>query len=378
MFKKTLSLPQEKVWTAPGIENYPANLSFMIADLKLTADNQVKILEFGNGMRALLNGYTYSHNGEWLINRFWAHIFDKLLPNIDTPIFYGLQSKLKNDKIIYETFKNEYQLPTLYNRGIIDTLEYLPRYIERNILGKPSSTFQLNNIFSYSGLLILDHYLGLQKENRQQIQQAYPNFLQLNGSEDFDDIIMNKILSNCLFSDELQNYKPAWTILEKQYSLALTATLRQKIDSNYYVIKPIDACRGNGVTIVPRNKLDQPIAKIQQLYGACAYAQPLSTEERCGYQTFARYWSNDRHPYYLIEEHIQSKPLFIDNQPYDGTMRVVFSLEHSHDYMKINFYDAYWKLPQNPLRNHYIDNTNSISYVSGTQGQQLYLLKTKK
>lgn len=369
MLLKTISISTERVWTSPGIENCAANLTFMVADLKLTPENKVKILEFGNGMRALLNGYTYCHNNNWLINQFWGHIFEDIFPDIDVPVFYDLQNKFKHNSRSFAAFQREYQLETLQAKGIIDNYSEIPAYQNKGFFVRKDSNFNKHNLFSYSGLLILDHRLDLDQNMRQKIQEEHPALLQLNSSADFDEIIMNKILTNALFCEEIKEFKPTWLIGDKLNDpRSITAEALENIESPYYVIKPIDACRGNGVNIVQPHALVSALTDIYDLYGSCATTGPLTTDERCGYQSLERFWSNDRHPYFLLEEHVRSKPVLVNTAAYDGTMRVVFSLEHSHDYMKMKFYDAYWKLPKQPLNGITIDNHNSISHVSGPTG----------
>jgi len=344
--------------TFPVLEppDSPAKLTFMIADLKLTNDGQIKILEFGNGMKAVYNGYN-QFSEQRMLDHFWKFLTN----NLNMPVFYVKPLALEDDPRIMQNVAGQYNLHSLQNnyQGILGDLTLLDYYQQIGAWGAKHSHFNPDNIFSYSGVLITDHLVTMDDTSKQEISARYPHLLHLNSTSDFNFIISNKIMSNSLFNEGLQQYRPRWLVRDKYYSPYKAREIINSLESEQIIIKPIDSCRGNGVILCNCDDLDDKLQMISEFY---QYRRNIG-QNKYRYIGADEYWRYDDNPYFLIEQYIPSVKIGIGDDQYDPTMRIVFAMQYYDDFIKIDYFDAYWKLPAEPVNSGEITSTSVVSKI---------------
>ena len=117
-----------------------------------------------------------------------------------------------------------------------------------------------SRINNYAGLIIYKSGLGATEKEAcmvtENFKQHYPNFLWLNDVSQW--FTRDKDLMSCLFlSPEIQDFKPRWKAYKKTYTPDLAQQIINDIGSSMYVIKPINATRGRGITVVLPEELDK-------------------------------------------------------------------------------------------------------------------------
>jgi hypothetical protein len=285
--------------------NYPDELSFCIVDLKFDSE-KIKICEFGRGLGSTFRGYDvlYGHGQMW--SKFW-NVLKQLQK---TPWLVSTQGLRK--EFAPEVFKE------IGGRNV--------RAIEGINPSSPAFVLMAGNAKKKSFSCA-------------EFKQRYPQCLILD--EVTKRFVTNKYETGLLFDDhELDSYKPRYKIFPKEYSSILALEILQKLNSNRIVLKPVNASLGSGIVMVEPSELDHVLRVI------------LKEEDYAKGQNDATnfaYWAKDHEKFFIAEEFVASKKIFIDHKPYDPTMRVAFVLFNNAGIPCINFLDAYWKLPTKSL-----------------------------
>ncbi|MFA6263248.1 MAG: hypothetical protein WCW33_02030 [Candidatus Babeliales bacterium] len=285
--------------------NYPDELSFCIVDLKFDGE-KIKICEFGQGLGSTFRGYDALYGQGQMWSKFW-----NVLKQVQkTPWFLNTRGIRK--EFAPEVFKE------IGGRNV------------RSLEGiKPSS----------SAFVLI---AGNAKKNRfscAEFKQRYPQCLILD--EVTKKFVTNKYETGLLFNDhELEGYKPRYRIFPKEYSFTVALEILHILNSNHIVLKPVNASLGSGIVMVEPQELDHALRII------CRKEDGAKDQ---GDQTSFAYWAQDHEKFFIVEEFVASKKIFVDHKPYDPTMRVAFVLCNNAGTPSINFLDAYWKLPAKSL-----------------------------
>jgi len=362
MNKKNIFCPDiiKKSYSAVfDIPNSPAKLTFMIADLKVTPDGKIKILEFGNGMKAIYNGYNQIA-GNKMLDHFWKY----LTVDLDLPIFYVKPKQMVENPQIMKAVSQQYNLLELENNfnGTLTDLGSLDQSLKDFDCDREKEFFDPNNIFSYSGVLITDHCVDMDEASKNELSQRYPHLLHLNSTQDFNFIIANKISSNGLFAKGLEQYKPSWLIRDKEYNPVKARAIINTLQSDYFVIKPIDSCRGNGVIVCNQDELDDKLHTLSEFH---KYARDIG-KNRFKDLGEANYWRYDTSPYFLIEEYVPSINISSNGNAYDPTMRVAFAMQYYDNLIKTDYFGAYWKLPATAKISEAPNSKSAVSRISAS------------
>lgn len=118
------------------------------------------------------------------------------------------------------------------------------------------------------------------------------------------------------------------------FEAEMGAFLDQLNDDALVVIKPSNACVGDGVILV--NKEDA-LDKARDLF-----------KRRTAENESDTYLINDSHPTFIVQECAKSDPVVArDDRSYEGTMRIVVNTIFDHETGEVtpHFSGAYWKLP---------------------------------
>ncbi|MEI8364905.1 MAG: hypothetical protein WCF65_00670 [Parachlamydiaceae bacterium] len=154
----------------------------------------------------------------------------------------------------------------------------------------------------------------------------------------------DKYTQSLLFTGHpvLENIKPKWGLFPKKYSEQLVAEIKNKIDSDMLVIKPLTAIRGRGVIIINNSDLDTTLQSILNKNIG------LTENPDRGYS----YWANDSSTSFLVEEFIKTTPVpvpTLDNQSYDVTMRLAVALVYHQNSIYLHFLGDYCNLSDTPI-----------------------------
>jgi len=323
--------------------NYPADISFCIADLKYDGQN-IKICELGDGVLSMFQGYDNLHEAgkEREKNRekgqIWTSFWD-FLKQFDIPL---LLIGTKPQRTRYQ----EMSLGHFTKLGgrFIDKITKLEEQILLKKLSQQKNLdkkLDIYNIRSSMACTIMRNgfaptYLVTRSMSK------HPALIFLDNST--KEFVSSKYLTNKIFHDaKLEAFRPICKSYNKIYTEKLAQEITRDIPGNIYVIKPINAAQGNGIIMVERHNLDKIlriILKQDQL--------PTNLSRDTSYT----HWIKDSNTIFLVEEFVLSKTITVDKKLYDPTMRVIFVMYNDNKQAQIKFLGSYWKLPAKSLDEH--------------------------
>ena len=177
-------------------------------------------------------------------------------------------------------------------------------------------------------------------------RKMYHDFIFINDK--IRQHIKNKYKEDMLFSDqEITCFRPRAVLCKKEYDSNLTKSIINEINANWYVIKPLNSSRSNGVIVTAKEDLDGTLKRIlphkinNNSYRTSSY-RPKHT------LTFG-YWKGDKNNTFLIEEYAPSKTITVNNKLYDPTCRIVVLLRCINGEISLTFLDGFWKIPPKSL-----------------------------
>jgi tetratricopeptide (TPR) repeat protein len=290
--------------TAHGLSDVLFNSTrfwFLVVDLIVTRDHQVKILEFGDGIKS----------GSEIKKLQLTEMVRNLL---DLPTF--LSSECGN--------------PDSNNEDLDATI----------------SRWRMAN--TRSNIDSLCKYRGV-----------YGGYIRKPVDDDIlvinDDILVPIILDEKAYMhelfvrSELQQFRPVAKIYPLKYNASLAETISRDIPGDIVVAKTSDGTRGQGVLMIPKEKLDatlrflleQDPSKLKIHFQH--YISLFGIPEDFSIWTS---WNETSAKVFLVEERLHSMPVSYEGEDYNATMRVVFSyLESPHDEPLFIPLTTYWKIP---------------------------------
>lgn len=292
-----------------------------IVDLKFDG-KEIKICEFGELQRSRFLGFDRLYGLGSLWSRFWKICnFFSIRPCYITT---ALASETLSDRKI-SLFKEYggFSAPSL------KTLEYQSLFKQvYNEIDHERLFFKRNNVMT----IISDN--TYQSTFVEHFFKVYPHALLLNHA--FGAFANDKILMNNLFAcDELRAYRPKSMIVRKKYTSLLHSKIIQKLQSDWFVIKPLHAAKGYGVIIVKKRDLQQTLSSIIR--------NPKNLKNLA--DPAYNYWLRADNEDFLVEAFAHSKLIEVEGKKYDATMRVIFTLFCDEGKIGVMFLGAYWKLP---------------------------------
>eukprot|EP00598_Pedospumella_elongata_P015936 CAMPEP_0184998416 /NCGR_PEP_ID=MMETSP1098-20130426/62280_1 /TAXON_ID=89044 /ORGANISM="Spumella elongata, Strain CCAP 955/1" /LENGTH=585 /DNA_ID=CAMNT_0027525209 /DNA_START=19 /DNA_END=1776 /DNA_ORIENTATION=+ len=291
----------------------PYKLHFMIVDLKMSERNEVKVLEFGDGIRS---GSDISD----------VQLSQGIKDIVGLPLL--LSTRIGNPVV------NKYDL-----NGTVEAWR----------LSKPLSCPQSPFCGAFGG---------------GEIVPAPEDVLVLNADSRVVAMLDEKVNMHELFHRaDLLHYRPVSKVYWRQYHINLAADICANIPGESVMLKNSDGCRGEGVIIVLKSKLD-PVLKL-------LLANPENIKEvvrdvgrdvveYLGDSLFT--WPKTQRHVFVVEEIIKSKPVIYDGKAYDPAMRVTFLMyespdRHSPSILPLSYY---WKFPKQCSSNSF-SRSNCIS-----------------
>jgi hypothetical protein len=317
------------------------DVSLLIADIKLTPTGDLKIVEFGHGIHSGLEGYGKVNNQHQLMKSVWQYYCEKRqfqLFYIGDSVGYSRYDKLRRGLDYINQQETSFILSKKDLRPIVKSYEFCDK-----------SGIDRTKMESYLGLVVDVNYSG--NVDYTSLLNRNSNLLMLNGHSGLDSIVSDKFLTNNLFSKKLESFKPKWVLKQKRYTENLAGEILDELKSEKLIIKPLSLCRGKGIIVTTKQQLDDELRNVLigndeiQTYD---FMINKNLEEYNYYQNYNEFY-NDGNPFFLVEEYVESKPIQTEDGQFDGTLRMVFSLENATDYACVHHFDGYWKLPKQAI-----------------------------
>ena len=304
-------------------EKYPADISYLIADLKYSEEHGVKICEVQQGILSCFYGDVYMRGGEGKFSPGVAEVFSSIpLPKWGvgmTKHFAPLRTSLLQSGSWQEAATFE---ELVANREFLEAARTAP--------DDPT------DISSYKAI----------------VYSSAPDTLDVEAfCAEFPGVLFadrptyaywkDKYLMTLLFTrrPELSRIKPEWGLYPKKYTPDLAAQIIQDIPADTYVIKPRSAFIGAGVIIVSKEDLDSTLKYIFSNKAALIKSRDHSYS----------YWAIESHNSFLIEKYYPSDTLMHEGKLYEPTMRVAFVLVRSNNKTDFHFLGGNWILTQKSL-----------------------------
>ncbi|NGX42716.1 MAG: hypothetical protein K940chlam7_01002 [Chlamydiae bacterium] len=344
IFVFTLPVTAEEIsttYTYTLEKSYPtADVSFLIADLKYNERDGVKICEVQHGSLSVLRGYDFLYGGAEIV----AEKFCDFLSQYQSNAWF-----LKNT-ILYGPFNT-----TFVNRGWIPAAGMMT-------LSKDSFFQECSSMSVYDPSSIYDYHGVLYAkpgtlESIEKFRNNNPGILLIDRVT--FPYWIDKYKMSILFTQDqrLARYKPRWGLYAKKYSSGLAQKIINDIKSEIFVIKPRGAFLGNGVIIVAKENLDATLRTILKKKKKQIILSDPSYS----------HWKYDSFDSFLVEEFIESDPVTVphlENQQYDGTLRVIFFLSYQQKEIQSVLMKGYWYLPKKNLSQKGTLNERHKSHIA--------------
>lgn len=319
---KAPDLSQPSIYQHPITNNHGNEISFCIVDLKYDGTD-IKICEFGEGLESRFKGYDalgYEHT-------IWSMLWD-YLATFNVPVWFTSKQTQHN---------YDYSLKHFVSHGgkLTSALYSLPadKDFQRTL-----KTYKYRPYNPFAGIVI-SRNIQLHSSVLDTFKAKYKHMILLGQAT--SSIVRSKYHTSKFFEcPTLAPYKPAFKIYPKKYTPLLAQNIITDLASDIVVIKPLDAALGHGIILIEKENLDDTLKLILKNHNDLeAYASDMSYY----------YWKKDFKEFFIVEAYAPSKAIYLDDKPYDPTMRVMFCMHNYQGLMSINFFDAYWKLPRKSL-----------------------------
>ncbi len=322
---------------------YPADISYLVADLKYNKKDGIKICEVQHGSLSAMDGDVYVSGGDGNIS-----------PKI-ADYFTHFPAKKWTVGLIYPPLQRSLAAKGWNIDHSMKTLLKDPTFLKTAVL-TPEDPFAIN---SYAGMVFADYDIV---RNINRYREDYPGILFINAAT--FPYWMDKYKMNALFdnNDKLKPYKADWKLYPKKYDMNLAEKIQKEMPSEFYVIKPRGQGRASGVIVVSNSDLDSVLKMI---------LEPSDSLKKHS-DTKYSYWFNTKDKTFLIEKYYKSDylsfPSPLDQKisseteyHYDPTMRLVFIVQSDEGKLTYHGLGGFWKLPCKALEEEATLNESSIS-----------------
>ncbi|MEM1282962.1 MAG: hypothetical protein AAGG81_05355 [Chlamydiota bacterium] len=311
-----------------GVSAIPADISFVIIDLKYNEKDGVKICEVQEAIGSRFFGVEFLSQKKGEV----AERLTDILARYTHRLWYytpGISQEF------LPLFRNSFNCKGIFSiNGLLKDKSFT-KYNKKRV----KSPFSLSD---YHGIIV-SHYEHLSPAFVSKMKGVLilnKAFLPHFGSSCCTDKLPMSLLFD--HDKELKALKPKWKLYEKQYSKEFVDEILNDFSTDYLVIKPRIASRGRGVLIIRRNQLDETL---QYIFGDCP---KLTSDPDNSYH----YWDYDQRPDFLVEEFYQSTPVTVShlgNKPYDGTVRIPTVFTYNQGKVDVDFLYIFWKFPRKSL-----------------------------
>ncbi len=304
---------------------YPADISYMIADVKYSQEHGIKICEVQHGILSTFVGDIFLNGNQGTIcpkiEQVLAEFPIKKWAIKSQVAFPPLQETLNNSP--------EWDTETLFRDLIYD-----PEFIRKATV-EPQDA---HDISSYYGMILTRP----NDFDYDDFHKTYPSILMIDSpSHPYwkDKYKMSELFTR---NETLSKVKPEWKLYPKPYTPTLADEIIKDIPADAYVIKPRSAFLGHGVIIVAKEELDATLQYI------LSRSEALVRNSDRSYS----YWALDRHNSFIVEKYYPSDLIQVDafeGKTFEPTMRVAFILVYNNSKIDFHFLGGYWLLPYKSL-----------------------------
>lgn len=333
-----------------AVDRRGLSVEFLIIDAKFDG-KQLKVLEFGSGLRSGFDGYDrfFGHGAVW--DKFWNY-----LSKFGRPMWY-----LRTPKMNTAAGKSWYNFLSgddFVRMG--GKFAVSPEEVVQNILPFYQG---LDNVYrDYNGIFCVNiskHRPDSEQINRE-MREKFPGAVFINNIS--DNFVFNKSKTDRLFRDEYsRDFRPRSIVCSKLYRTSLAKKISETLKANLFVIKPLNAQYGKGVIFVRKEDLDGVLREIL-LNIKSSHSCDMTNVHRCltriPLDEAISYWLTDTNSRFIIEEYVASKLVDSEGKKYDATLRAIFTMHCENHKITVTPLGAYWKLPT-----HAIDEVGSLNEI---------------
>lgn len=321
MLRMILLLFVSIFYSVYAMEQYPADVCFMVADLKYNAKQGVQVCEIQQASLSLFNGDAFRCLEEESIHKELVRVLS----------LYN-----KNGWVVADRIADKNIVSALTNVGwqsLQDIIALVSDPYFMNQAKQPAA--DMYDLSSYQGFLYINWSdLSVIYD----FQKRFPGMIVMDKSS-FSFWIDKYQMTQLFAEDELlSTFKPKWGNYKKNYTKELATQIANDLQCDTFVIKPRGEFLGKGVIIVQRQDLDEILFYIITKNGTLADSKnPAYTA-----------WKNDSFDSFIVEEFVTSDPIAIshlENRIYQPTMRVAFLLVYNKQCHNVHFLGGYWKTP---------------------------------
>lgn len=310
-------------------KQYPPDVSFMVIDLKYQPGS-LKICEFGEGFLSGFIGHEMIYGKGKVLQALWP-----FLKSFQKPCIYFADKRsigALGDKI--------QPINRLSNLSKTRDAKYSLSDIDAIAVGFGKKTFfdsYEHNGALDTGLLAVDY--------------ATRKFALHKG-------YMHKLFEG---DPLVERYRPQCKIIKREYSPDLALSILIAIPADEYVIKPLNAWKGDGIVMVNAAELD---AKLQQILPCDGRTVDVAQG----------YWAKTRASHFIIETLEHSILVSINKKQYDPTMRVILGLSYDGGVVGMELLGAYWKMPTTAVGAKATLEDKYVSHIIATNKQSSALV----
>ncbi|MFA5261470.1 MAG: hypothetical protein WC450_09600, partial [Candidatus Omnitrophota bacterium] len=327
--------------------DHKAGMIFLVADLKITPDKQVKVCEFGAGFYSEF--YDRNSAGKTTMQLFWEHVRPYQVP---VWVAVPASAMFLGQGDVYETLGISGNLP---DGSLIGDIRHLPAYIRDRKFGRKAPVFAPADLSTYSGIVIVSGYKADfdggyeagQNSVLAQLRKEYPDFLVLDYHTDRSDpseYIGNKFLSRLMLGDADAILARGHYYL-KEYPAGLTRKIIRDIPADRYVIKPVNASHAKGVIACTKEELGQ-ILKL--LFGGKGDLRQKADRLYPGLEEAENPilpWLENEPPVFYVQEYVPAETMRFEGRPYEPTARAVAVITADRGNIRASVIDHYYKFP---------------------------------
>jgi hypothetical protein len=317
----------------------PADLIYLVADLKFNHDQGIQICEIQQGRASRFTGIDFIFQDTGVIAKQLAIVF-KAYHETGWFLLSDIRDPHTRDALREIGWK-----------GVEDVEELVNDPGFRSIAEKPLN--HAASISDFGGVLFV-RQTSLKAID--QFKNAYPSILIID--EATFGYSGDKLKCNNLFKDDsIRGYKPKWRLYNKSYHSGLAAQIVEDLRTDLVVIKPRHAAKGYGVIICSAEHLDKTLEYI------LTESDFLEEDPDPSY----RYCLYDKSGSFIVEAYVPSDPTSVahlEDRFFDPTMRVVYVIAHTDGATYLHFLGSYWKLPSASL-----DEEGSLNDLHKSCGQ---------
>ena len=300
------SLPCGNIFTINTPDNFPEDISFLSADIKIY-NSTLKFCEIEDAVYNAIRKACYLPSGSqeekssfYLPD--WEN-FLSFLAQFKIPIMYVGYIKQSIKQIIKQlNSKIIKYYPTLEN-------------LERDYLPKIKT-------LKKSSLMGIVIYRETKKSNTldsnkfKLFKSKHPEFLYVNNF--IRKFIADKKNLYLLFNKTLQqNFLPKFGVYNKTCSAAPAQQIKTEIASKFFIIKPSNEIKSHGICMIKSDALEQTLSTILK--------QKRVTPK---FDKQLNYWKNNTDKDLIVMEYAPSDEILYHDQWYDPTLRISFILYH--------------------------------------------------